>query len=314
MKKGYTLVELLGVIMILALVCALVFPSLINFIKKTNEDQDELTTKLILNQVELFIKDNPRNFKSVTENTYCISVETLIENNYLSGNFELDGEDITNTKSIKATYTNKFNYEIVNSDDCIEIVEGEVPSNIQLVEYIESTGTQYIDTGFTPNQDTRVVVDFQYRANTSAFLFGARRDSGTAGYTVNISSGNCVTSYGNTGNVIYGTYDGLRHTIDKNKNVFSLDGVEKISSTAQNFEAPGTLEIFASYQTGAEGYLPSNARIYSFKIYDNDVLVRYFIPCYRKLDNVGGLYDIVNKVFYTSSVGEPFVVGPNVEE
>ena len=39
-----------------------------------------------------------------------------------------------------------------------------MPSGYTEVEYIESTGTQYIDTGFTPNQDTRMLLDFQYTA------------------------------------------------------------------------------------------------------------------------------------------------------
>lgn len=41
-------------------------------------------------------------------------------------------------------------------------------------------------------------------------------------------------------------------------------------------------------------------------------LVRDFIPCYRKLDNVAGLYDMVNDEFYTNIGTGTFTLGPNV--
>ena len=54
------------------------------------------------------------------------------------------------------------------------------------------------------------------------------------------------------------------------------------------------------------GYLPSKMKLYSCKIYDNDVLVRSFVPCYRKLDYVAGLYDLVNGFFYENRGGGAF--------
>ena len=56
----------------------------------------------------------------------------------------------------------------------------------------------------------------------------------------------------------------------------------------------------------------SKAKCYYAKIWEDDVLVRNFIPCYRKSDNEPGLYDTVNKVFYTNSGTGEFLVGPEV--
>lgn len=50
----------------------------------------------------------------------------------------------------------------------------------------------------------------------------------------------------------------------------------------------------------------SSITVYSCKIYDNDVLVRDYIPVKRNSDNVCGLWDKVNEVFYTSSSGTNF--------
>ena len=45
-------------------------------------------------------------------------------------------------------------------------------------------------------------------------------------------------------------------------------------------------------------------------ISNNGIIKRDFIPCYRKSDNVAGLYDLVNNTFYTNQGTGNFIVGP----
>lgn len=187
-----------------------------------------------------------------------------------------------------------------------------LPDGYQEVEYIQSTGTQYIDTGFIPNQNTRVVVDFQYTEIIGAFLLGSRTTALARSYAINISSNKGVTSYGTTGNVAYKAADTKRHVIDKNKNLFYLDGVLLLTQPTQTFTAPGSLEMFATYNGNTAGYLPSKAKLYLLKIYDNDNLVRYYVPSYRISDNVIGLYDLVGNKFYTNSGTGTFLKGKKV--
>ena len=53
-----------------------------------------------------------------------------------------------------------------------------LPSGYKRLEYIQSTGTQYIDTGFKPNNNTRVVMDLLYTGNESiSNEFGAWNSS-----------------------------------------------------------------------------------------------------------------------------------------
>jgi hypothetical protein len=51
---------------------------------------------------------------------------------------------------------------------------------------------------------------------------------------------------------------------------------------------------------------------YSFKIYKDNELLKNFIPCYRKADNVAGMYDIVNDKFYTNTGAGDFIVGGDI--
>ena len=70
------------------------------------------------------------------------------------------------------------------------------------------------------------------------------------------------------------------------------------------------------------GYKPSSLSVqstqnqinlYSCQIYKNDVLVRNFIPCYRKTDNEPLLYDTVSESFFRSgNPSYPPYLGPDV--
>ena len=58
---------------------------------------------------------------------------------------------------------------------------------------------------------------------------------------------------------------------------------------------------------------PTPIKIYSCIIYDGDSKVRHFVPCKRRADSVLGMYDLVEKNFYTNLGSGNFTQGnPNV--
>lgn len=119
---GFTLIELLGVIVILALLMILVFPSIINSVKSSSEKTDSLVNDLIANAVQLYMDDYSNEFHSIYGNTYCIPINTLVENNYLKDPIKVDGQDITNTKSVKVSYVDKTNIELVDKNTCHDFI------------------------------------------------------------------------------------------------------------------------------------------------------------------------------------------------
>ena len=52
--------------------------------------------------------------------------------------------------------------------------------------------------------------------------------------------------------------------------------------------------------------------LYALEIYENGVQTRNFVPCYRKSDNVAGLYDTVNNMFYSNSGTGTFLKGADL--
>lgn len=185
-----------------------------------------------------------------------------------------------------------------------------VPYTKQLA-YIESTGTQYIDTGFKPNQDTRIVATMQCVTSTNyGRLFGCGTynslNSVMTDYEVGITGTLCI-KYGNkaswTTTSIHGDYE--KHTYDFNKNNFYLDNELVSSNTYGAFQSTSNLGIFTYINGNNVGQSTEFfiGRLYSFQIYDNDVLVRDYIPV--RVGQEGCLYDKVSgELFKNAGTGD----------
>ena len=130
-NKGYTLLELLGVIVILSVLITLVFPSIINFIKKGNDKIDSITNDLIINAAGSYINDNSSKLYLTSGEEYCVSVDTLIGKDYLDES--LIEKNLYASKSIKITYTDKYNYEITDTDTCMYMEPGLYDKNNNLL-------------------------------------------------------------------------------------------------------------------------------------------------------------------------------------
>lgn len=194
-----------------------------------------------------------------------------------------------------------------------DVEEPLLPSGYTQVEYIQSEGAQYIDTGFKPNQDTRVVGDMQFMSNTSdkeSALFGYRVATNSQQYNFYQYNGTMRSPYNNS--VGYTTTLSTdKISIDKNKNVTSVNGVVTSNVSYASFQCGGNMYLFGLNLNGSLSATQGSRRIYTCKIYDDDVLVRDFIPC-KNSDGVIGMYDIVNSQFYQNSGSGEFVAGDEV--
>lgn len=188
-----------------------------------------------------------------------------------------------------------------------------LPSGYTKVEYLESSGTQYIDTGFKHNQSTRVVADFEcFSGSVHPQVFGASGSSyGNSLLFLGYKDLSKFLSYYNGTRIDYEADISGRHTIDANKNIFTLDNETVIASfDSATFTSSFNMYLFAYNNNGTATNL-ANVRIYSCQIYDNGTLIRDFIPCLNS-SGTAGLYDTVNGVFYTNAGSGTFAVGQTV--
>ena len=221
-----------------------------------------------------------------------------------------------------------------------------LPSEYQEVEYIQSDGTQYINTGISYYRNT-IYVDAQFLdiVGTNAALLG----SGVAGQQANkqfsiayqvsrgvqVSANNARSGAGcwNTTENIGERYGFDRFTLLSNKQNGNLDfnGVEYIPFLTLDTNQPNTIPmyLFAINQGGTAQIATSSMRLYQLTIWNKETgeLQRDFIPCYSTTtvsnDNgvecpsgTIGLYDLVNGKFYTNANNDAnadvFVAGDDV--
>lgn len=184
-----------------------------------------------------------------------------------------------------------------------------LPSGYTQVEYIQSSGTQYFNTGFKPNQDTRVVMDAQILKDpgTSTAIYFGCRGGGYFYELYKAGSGANLTFLYNTAYSQYFTVEyAKRRTVEVNKNTATVDGVTKTYTYAQ-FSVDYALYLGADNSTGSASAITA-MRIYSCQIYNNGTLVRDYVPC-KNASGVAGLYDMVNNTFSGSATSTAFVAG-----
>lgn len=203
--------------------------------------------------------------------------------------------------------------------------KANIPSEYTEVEYIESTGTQYINTNIIPTNTTGVEAKITIcNDNNRDNVFMGCRDTanGDNRYWIDVDwTGTDTLIFGFNNNTsanerysLKGSDVGKSFIISMN---YMNDRTGKINgitydtsiSSKKLVSISKPIYIFAGNRSGNAAYQYSG-KLYNFKITDGTNVIRNFVPCYRNSDNVAGLYDLVNNVFYTNQGTGNFIVGP----
>ena len=204
-------------------------------------------------------------------------------------------------------------------------LQGGLPAGYTQLEYIESTGTQYIDTGIILDKlASEVFINFKKTNNANAVsLMGCQDSRGsynlrqTYYYASNALRfyNSTSSSYSNLGVVD----DNVKHTIhtivDNNNNItLNMDGVTKTFTQQSNMRDNSLkLYLFANNSDGSAVQKVS-AQMYSVWIRNaSDTLVFNGVPAKRLSDSVIGMYDTVTNTFLTNAGTGTFVAGKEVK-
>ena len=122
MKKGYTLVEVLAVVVLLTLLTFLAMPPIVDYIRNSSGKENEVTKSLIMNSAKMYVNDNFGEYEFNNNFAFCIPVSTLVEQGYLEAPVKYGNiNDISNVKSVRVTYNNYYTYNIVDTNNCSTI-------------------------------------------------------------------------------------------------------------------------------------------------------------------------------------------------
>lgn len=174
-------------------------------------------------------------------------------------------------------------------------IQSLLPSGYTALEYIESVGAQYIDTGLIVNKTD------SYEMILIAHLINNDNFAGANGY---------LQFQAKIGNNKKSKID-IKY-INKIETIF-VDN-QQVSSTDWSTSYNGTnvkLGIFKLGDANNTWYSQTgqSGKLYSCKILNNNNLIRNFIPC-KNTSGIAGLWDTINKQFYVSASIADFTAGP----
>lgn len=316
-RFGFTLIELLAVIVILALLAIVAIPTVA---KKLDKSKDGLYETQLVNIKDAAIAWGTNNiFKLPDDENGCIAVtlKQLQDGGYIDFNIvnPKTGEKFDNNETFVNVIKNGNNYDYkvqIKGEKCTIAVEDNLPFKYQELEYIESNGYQYINTGFNPNENTGIEVKFTTIKKGQA-IFGSRIDSTPINAFAAWQSNGWRMQFGSM-NATDSSVDvsgDNPHLLIKRKNTDYLDGKIIHQFNKESFDSSLPIYLFGINEGGVFKW-GLYGKIYYSKIFDNDIIVRNLIPCYRKSDGEIGMYDIVNNMFYTNSGTGDFIAGPEV--
>ena len=218
-------------------------------------------------------------------------------------------------------------YDVLNdvfyvNQGSMDFVEGEplLPEGYIGLDFIESTGTQYVNTGVKCASNVAMQAKFYNARSASKHFMGARtayqqNALGLSFQVENGSEGYCVAWGSNVVQKLLGRSltEGVGdrfHDFTFGGQYLLLDGRFGNSAIAdQSFASDLDIYAFTVNNGGTPHTQMSAIRIAGLKMYKNGSLVRDFIPVMPTNSLAPGLYDLQNDVFYGNVGTGQFLAG-----
>ena len=173
------------------------------------------------------------------------------------------------------------------------------------VEYLESTGTQWIDTGYVISASDRIVVQAYFQTNDNT---GNRLLLGVSNPRLWITSGLCRFNGENSASINNLCKLGAWNSISIDKDYCTCNGTTVPMSEGTFKDNSLSLWLFGA-NAASESLSKTNGRISSCKIYHSGVLVRDYIPV--RVGMVGYMYDRVSGQLFGNQGTGDFIIGPD---
>jgi hypothetical protein len=241
-----------------------------------------------------------------TDSWFVAGIETSNGNDCLN----LCGDDRTNGVS-KEEY---FRYISNSCNADVAVANNYLPAGYIPLEYIESTGTQYIKTSLTTN-DGDISVQAVYEPASFSVSEGY---AVIFGVNSNFQAGYDSTGHANIGNATStGVFFALntKATINAVLSTSSSRGTYFVNGANTGLKrqlvASNAVWLFAAKDSSSPRYY-ARGKMYKFVATRNNTIIMNLVPAKRTSDSVIGLYDLVNDVFYTNSGTGTFTAGPEI--
>lgn len=184
-----------------------------------------------------------------------------------------------------------------------------LPSGYTQLEYIQSSGTQYINTGVVETSNTTIDLDLEVEQILPHYLYGVQQNSGSYAYNSIYQNNLFEYNYADLSFTQTARIK-MQQRIADGTMYATINGVTLNRSIG--VPIPDTILIFAiRFNNGNVRLYPAAVKLYAFSIKKSGTLVRNFIPCKNDSGTVG-LYDTVEGQFYANAGTGTFTAGPEI--
>lgn len=186
------------------------------------------------------------------------------------------------------------------------------------LEYIQSTGTQYINCGFTTSANMYVEADCEPSANGHA-------DQSLFSFHNNSNSGQRCEVYRSSDSKMYYFIPNSQKSVATATPTNTRIKVKYQQTATSQTLTVGDESVTGNLSIGTNPYVEiftyvgtyryyGEFKLYSIKFKKDDVLVRDYIPVKRNSDNAIGLLDLVEMKFYGNSGSGTFTAGSELSD
>lgn len=230
------------------------------------------------------------------------------------------GDAHANSFIENATYHGVDEYHNIQANEIYEDVLGP---DYQQLEYLQSTGTQYIDTGYiTTSSRVGYWLDMAWTGSTisnfESFMgfitsgsnprIGLHNRNSLLMFGANTTAYSTVAPVQNERYIYFGDFESGKQRLYKN-------GVQ-IATHSQTFlhstNSVSTYIFARNIGSSTSSKNCAKMKLYEAKLYENNELKRHYLPARKKSDNTLGLYEVITKQFLTNSGTGTFTAGPAV--
>lgn len=189
----------------------------------------------------------------------------------------------------------------VNGHIYLKYVES-LPIGFTRLNYIQSTGNQYIDTGIIPTVNTSAKLKINIQSFVVSGILGCYW--GFNGFFLATIDGSKLRWHC-ASNADLATSTNTDYEIELYNGGFNVNGSVVSNSTSTSIVSANLL----LFRCPTDRYPGASCKIYSFVLYENGEPIRNFIPAKRDSDDAVGMYDTISDTFYTNLGSGTFISG-----
>ena len=184
--------------------------------------------------------------------------------------------------------------------------EAQLPDGYTELQYLESSGTQWIDTGVKPDQTYALKIKFQTEQSSSGGIAVSDANWQSNGFGIWCNA----AAFGN-GTMQTTEWHGTTPIeIELSQQGLFVNGNLTWTPDTATFTVPANMTLFSLNRNGSIAE-KLTGKIYFAQLFKAGKPVRNFIPCTNP-SGIPGLYDLVDGKFYGNSGTGVFLAGPVV--